>query len=174
VVRAHGVLPDSSRKWLAAGLVAFLLAPPPALAQGLAAAREAEARALSDKGAEAFAERKVAEAIDYHARAGAIFRDLGLRAEEAASLAAIGDVLLYLFNYEAAIPKYEEALRLLRGRAGAEPLRARASLALGRAQMMLGRREAAIAHIEEALALFRGLGDQARTAEAQALLSRLR
>lgn len=137
------------------------------------ARRTAEARALSSQGAGAFREGKLAESIEYYTRALAIYRDLGLRADEAASIAAIGDVHAHMFNYEVAIPKYEEAVRLYRS-LDAEVSLARVALALGRAQMLLGRRETAIRHFEDALRVFRSAGDRARAEEAQALINRLR
>jgi len=135
--------------------------------------RAAEARALTDLGAGAYKERKPAEAIDYHTRALAIYRELGLRAEEATSLAAIGEVLSYLFIFEAAIPKYEEAARLYRD-LGDEVALARVTLALGRAQMLLGRRETAVRHFEDALKVFTRVGDRERAEEARTLLNRVR
>lgn len=149
------------------------LSPPATRGDEILARRTAEARALSNQGAGAFKDGKLAEAIEHYTRALAIYRDLGLRADEAASIAAIGDVHAHMFNYEAAIPKYEEAIRLYRS-LDAEVSLARVALVLGKAHMMLGRREIAIRHFEDALRVFRSVGDRARAEEAQALINRLR
>jgi CHAT domain-containing protein len=96
-----------------------------------------------------------------------LYRELGMRAEEAVTLNALGRVHALLYEHEKAIGYYEQALviyREVKDRAG----EGAALNNVGSAYYRLGQYQKAVGYHEQALAIYRDVSD--RTGEGNALL----
>ena len=127
--------------------------------QGEAAATGSIANLYRDQG-------RLAEAAEFHRRAGDIFRQMGEPGGEAVSLTNLGNVQLDSGRLAEAAANLAGALSIY-GRIGAHNARAHVLNSLGCAYHLQGRPDAAIEHLEQALALHRAAGS--REGEADTL-----